>query len=167
MNRNVSLLMGLGAGVALMYVIDPSQGRRRRALMRDKMTRLVRQTGEGVDATMRDMGNRISGGINEVYQSVQPDEVSDAQLVERVRAAMGRVVSHPHAINVTAENGRVCLSGPILAHEVQQLLRAASGVRGVAGIDNQLEVHERAGNIPALQGGSEAGRDNRSTAWRS
>ena len=167
MNRNVSLLTGLGVGLALMYAIDPSQGRRRRALMRDKLTRLVRQTGEGVDATMRDMSNRISGGINEVYQSMQPDEASDAQLAERVRAAMGRVVSHPHAIDVTAENGRICLSGPILAHEVQPLLRAASGVRGAAGIDNRLDVHEHAGNIPALQGGSESGRDSGSTAWRS
>jgi len=167
MNRNVSLLMGLGVGFALMYVIDPSQGRRRRALMRDKLTRVARQAGEGVDATMRDMSNRISGGINEVYQSVQPDEASDTQLAERVRAAMGRVVSHPHAVDVTAENGRVCLSGPILAHEVQPLLRTASGVRGVAGIDNQLDVHEHAGNIPALQGGAESERDNRSTSWRS
>jgi osmotically-inducible protein OsmY len=135
--------------------------------MRDKLTRLLRQTGEGVDATMRDMSNRISGGINEVYQSVQPDEASDAQLAERVRATLGRVVSHPHAIDVTAENGRVCLSGPILAHEVQPLLRAASSVRGVAGIDNQLDIHEQAGNIPALQGTSESNRDNRSTTWRS
>lgn len=165
MNRNVSLLTGLGVGLALMYVIDPSQGRRRRALMRDKLTRLARQTGEGVDATLQDMSNRISGGINEVYQSVQPDEASDAQIAERVRAAMGRIVSHPHSIDVTAENGRVCLSGPILAAEVQPLLRAASAVRGVAGIDNRLDVHEHAGNIPGLQGGSAA--DNRSVAWRS
>ena len=30
--------------------------------------------------------------------------------------------------------------------------RNSNGRRGVKEIDNQLEVHERAGNVPALQG---------------
>ena len=166
MNRNVSLLTGFAVGLAIMYVVDPAGGRRRRALMRHKLRRAYRQTGEGVDTTIRDMSNRISGGISEIYQRTQPDEASDAQVAERVRAALGRAVSHPHAIDVTAENGRVRLSGPILAHEVQPLLRAAASVRGVAAIDNQLDVHEQAGNIPALQGDPESDSQNRRSAWQ-
>ena len=166
MNRHVSLLTGFAVGLAFMYVVDASEGQRRRALMRDKVRRAFRRTGEGVDTTIRDLSHRIGGGINEIYQSVLPDETSDAQVAERVRATLGRVVSHPHAIRVTADDGSVCLSGPILAHEVQPLLRAAASVRGVAAIDNQLEVHEQAGNIPALQGDPESDSQNRRSAWQ-
>jgi hypothetical protein len=67
---------------------------------------------------------------------------------------MGWVVSHPHAIEVTAENGRVILRGPILAHEVDDLLSMISSVRGVSGIDNQLEIHQQASAVPGLQGGT-------------
>ena len=44
------------------------------------------------------------------------------------------------------------LTGPILAREVGCLLECVSAVRGVTGVDNQLEVHERA-DVSALQGG--------------
>ncbi|PYS66769.1 MAG: hypothetical protein DMF73_20915 [Acidobacteria bacterium] len=46
----------------------------------------------------------------------------------------------------------ITLRGQILADELPKVLRAARFVHGVKGIDNQLEVHERAGNVPALQG---------------
>src|SRR5205823_10004365 len=74
-------------------------------------------------------------------------------LVERVRAKMGRVVSHPRAIRVTARGGRVTLMGPILAGEVAPLLACASRIHGVHELENRLEVHTDAGDHPALQGG--------------
>ena len=70
----------------------------------------------------------------------------------RVLSKPGRVVSHPRAIQVTTDQGRVTLSGLILADEVDELLSCVSSVRGVAIIENQLEVHERAGDVPGLQG---------------
>jgi uncharacterized membrane protein len=82
------------------------------------------------------------------------EHVSDEVLVQRVRARLGRVVSHPHAIAVTAEHGRVTLSGPIFMPEVDPLLKCVYTVRGVAGVENHLEAHEEAGNIAALQGGT-------------
>lgn len=42
--------------------------------------------------------------------------------------------------------------GPALAAEADELLRAVSSVRGVAGVDNQLEIHERAGGVSSLRG---------------
>ncbi len=42
MNRQLSLLGGIGLGAALMYMVDPDRGKRRRALVRDKL--LVRST---------------------------------------------------------------------------------------------------------------------------
>jgi len=72
---------------------------------------------------------------------------------ERVRAKLGRYSSHPGAIEVTAADGRVVLTGDILTHEVQPLVRAVRSLRGVQHVDNQLELHESAEHVSALQGG--------------
>ncbi|MGH7572321.1 MAG: SRPBCC family protein, partial [Gemmatimonadota bacterium] len=79
-------------------------------------------------------------------------QVADDVLAERVRSKMGRHVSHPGAIEVTARWGRVTLRGPILAHELEDLLSAVASVRGVRDIDDRLEVHRDPGDVPGLQG---------------
>src|SRR5690606_41858308 len=73
---------------------------------------------------------------------------------ERVRAQLGRLVSHPGAITVTAHAGDVTLSGQILAAEHQTLLSAVRAMAGVNRVDDRLQAHESPGNIPELQGGS-------------
>ena len=82
----------------------------------------------------------------------QSDDPSNEVLCDRVRAEMGRHVSHPGAIEVSAHDSTVILSGPILADEVDELLCAVQSVRGGACVEDHLEVHDRAGNISALQG---------------
>ena len=69
-----------------------------------------------------------------------------------MRSKVGRAVSHPHAIRVSVREGRVSLSGPVLAHEVDDLLSCVSAVRGVEEVENRLEVHQQAGTVPGLQG---------------
>jgi uncharacterized membrane protein len=78
---------------------------------------------------------------------------TDQQLTERVRAKLGRHVSHPGAVEVSANQGRVVLSGQVLTHEVPRLLSAIASVRGVEDVENRLEPHDRAENIASLQGG--------------
>jgi uncharacterized membrane protein len=82
--------------------------------------------------------------------------VSDEVLVGRVRAELGRFVSHSHAIEVTAEGGHVTLAGPILAEEVRPLLRCVRRVPGVRAVSDRLAVHEDASHVSALQGGQPA-----------
>jgi len=154
MNRGATLLAGgIGLGAALMYVLDPDRGRRRRALVRDQLVSAAHRAPDAVGATARDLSNRTRGLAAEVGSMLSSEEVSDEVLMARVRSKMGRVVSHPHAVEVTVERGCVTLSGPILAREVDDLLSCVSRVRGVAGVENQLEVHEEVGNVSALQGG--------------
>lgn len=155
MNREVTLLAGgIGLGAALMYILDPDRGRRRRALVRDQLVSAAHRAPDAFGATARDLSNRTRGLAAEVGSMFSgEEEVSDEVLAARVRSKMGRVVSHPHAIKVTVEQGRVTLSGPILADEVNDLLSCVSHVRGVADVENRLEAHEEAGNISALQGG--------------
>jgi hypothetical protein len=73
---------------------------------------------------------------------------TDDVLAARVRTRVGRLVSHPGAIDVTATSGRVTLSGPVFEAEVEQLVNGVREIAGVAAIDNHLEPHAEAGVQP-------------------
>ena len=45
-----ALLGGIGIGAALMYLLDPDRGRRRRALVRDKAVHFARVSGDRLGA---------------------------------------------------------------------------------------------------------------------
>jgi len=46
----------------------------------------------------------------------------------------------------------VALQGPVLAQEVESLRKRVASVRGVREVEDHLQVHEQAGDIPGLQG---------------
>jgi uncharacterized membrane protein len=149
-----SALTGLGLGVGLMYFLDPDRGRRRRALVRNKVAHTLHVSADAAGTTGRDVAHRAAGTAAKVRGALRRRPVDDVVLIERVRAQLGRVVSHPHAIDVKATDGRVTLSGPVLQAEVDQLLRAVERVDGVRDIVHTLEEHKESGNVPALQGGT-------------
>lgn len=154
MNRGLSVIGSFGLGVGVAYFFDPEMGNRRRAVARDKFVKKVNETADGLEAAIRDLQNRVMGWVSEVESRLQQEEASDETLAERVRSKIGRVISHPGALEVRVDNKRVVLTGPILAAEVGPLLATVALVRGVADVDNRLEVHETADNVPSLQGGS-------------
>ena len=51
MEQTLRLLGGIGLGAGLMYFLDPQQGRRRRALVRDQFTHLSREACDAADVT--------------------------------------------------------------------------------------------------------------------
>jgi hypothetical protein len=147
------IFLGGAVGVALMYFLDPNLGRRRRARTRDKVVHAARVVNEGAKVTARDTVHRVQGAWAEARKMFEQEEVTDDVLIGRVRADLGRVVSHPHAIEVAASGGHVTLIGPILSHEVRPLLRAIRRVAGVRGVSDQLTVYSEPGNVSSLQGG--------------
>jgi hypothetical protein len=147
-----ALLGGAGLGAFLMFILDPDRGGRRRALVRDKVVRGSRMARDGADATFRDIRHRAAGMVHEARGRMQPDEVDDETLIERVRARLGRVCSHPRAIDVMATDGDVTLSGPILGYEVENVLVTVGSVRGVRTVTNELEAHDTSAGVPSLQG---------------
>ncbi|HEX2140081.1 MAG TPA: SRPBCC family protein [Woeseiaceae bacterium] len=152
MNNGLKLLFSTGLGAALMYYFDPARGRYRRALVRDQLVHAGHTASHGTSVVGRDTRNRAFGlgaRLRSLLNTGQPD---DAVLVERVRACLGRVVSHPHSIQVAASDGVVTLSGPILQDEVPLLIDCTLGVAGVRDLRNELDVHAEAGSLPALQG---------------
>lgn len=147
-----SLLVGAGAGAGLMYLLDPDLGTRRRARMRDRLMRARHLTGDAMDATSRDVRNRARGVVAELRSRLLPGDVSDDVLQERVRARLGQAVRYPRSIETTVDNGCVTLRGPVLADDVTRLVRRIGQVPGVREVDNRLDVHAEAGNVPGLRG---------------
>ena len=153
MNKIVKVMTAAGVGAGLMYLFDPDRGKRRRALLRDKVEHATRIGADAAGKTGRDVRNHLLGALAEFESLFRSAEATDRVLEARVRSKMGRVVSHPHAIEVKVSDGLVMLCGPILADELHPLLDAVIANDGVKNIDNRLEVHESAGDVPALQGG--------------
>jgi hypothetical protein len=132
------------AGAAAMFILDPSAGRRRRALARDKAYSAVHRTSEAVgDAVsrstryVRDVGQ---GKMAEAKSAFRHEDVSDEKLEARVRSEMGRVVTHPHHVEVRASNGSVTLGGTVLASEFDALMKCVYGVDGVREVINRVEA---------------------------
>jgi len=147
-----SLLSGIAIGAVAASILDSGRGARRRGLLRGKAVRASRVTGDIFETTMRDLTNRTRGYAAETRGWIEERAVDDARLLERIRARLGRVSSHPRAIEVEVQGGQVTLRGPILSAEVQDLLSAAAGARGVRSVINELEPHDSPDGVPALQG---------------
>jgi len=145
-------LKGFGLGLGTMYLLDPQQGRRRRAVARDSIIRMFHDLSDEVERGIRDAGHRLSGMAAEARAMLGGEEISEPQLAERVRAKLGRYTSHPSAVEVSVQGNQVALSGPILAHEMDELLGAVSAIRGVREVVNRLTPHKTAENVPGLQG---------------
>ncbi len=155
MSRPTDIIAGLLLGAGMMYLLDPDRGRRRRALLRDQIVsgmHRVEDLGEDLAATSRHVQNRAHGVAAEARSRFSVEDVDDSVLEARVRSAIGRAISNPGAVEVRAEYGRVTLSGPVLAEEVDELLATVRSVRGVTEVENRLDVHDQPGDIPGLQG---------------
>lgn len=154
-------LTGAALGAAAMYLADPDRGRRRRAVAADKMRSLAGKAGDAFDVASRDMGNRIQGLRAQASRTLarrgaqSPD---DETLVARVRKEIGRAVSHPRAVKVDAQQGRVTLYGHVLEQEKRPLLDCVHTVSGLTELQDHLEVHQSAAGIPSLQGEGKARR---------
>ncbi len=155
LRQGLLTLGGVGIGAGLMYILDPDRGRRRRALVRDKIARGVNETGRAIGSVgtvSRDLGNRARGILAHARPRVKPEEVSNNTLESRVRSQLGHVVSHPGEIFVAADEGHVTLTGSIPSEEVDQLISRISSVPGVLKLSNLLRIRKPAGDFSGIQG---------------
>jgi len=139
-STTVSALAALAAGVGLMYLMDPQDGNRRRAVLRDKSNRLVRETGDFFRKTGRHLANKSRGMQHQAAGMVsRGEEPTDRQLAERIRASVGHYGLRAN-YDVLADRGRVTLIGQCSPDDVNRLLGAVHAVPGVMSIVNQLDV---------------------------
>ncbi|TFZ04327.1 BON domain-containing protein [Ramlibacter rhizophilus] len=166
MNKLISAATAFAAGLVAMYLLDAQSGRRRRAVLRDKTVSSARMALHRGQQQAQHLANQARGfaATRRLDRVSHRPPQSDQQLHERIRATLGRHVSHPHAVHVEVEHGEVTLTGDVLRHEIVPLLDALSGMAGIARLDNRLQEHAEAGRIPSLQGGGRRGEPERDTS---
>ncbi len=158
----MNLLGGVALGALAMYVADPSQGRRRRALLQDKVSSATHRTSNLVNQTMRDAKHRLAGLQAEAMRAISSRDVKplDNHVLEaRVRSRLGRAMPGLRGIDVRADEGVVTLSGHIEDEAAQRLLDTVAAIPGVESVRHDLQLAEaRSGLLSGLLAG-------RSTLW--
>lgn len=142
-----------GAGAALMFFLDPDQGNRRRTFVWNKVFHLGKHSRESSGKAPRDLGNRTEGVSSEAKAPMMEwSETDDDFLAERVRSRVGRFVSYPQTIEVSARNGVVTLKGDILRSEARRAMAEAHTVRDVVEVRNDMKTHSDESDIPGFAG---------------
>jgi uncharacterized membrane protein len=97
--------------------------------------------------------NRSSGAFAAIRSLLTSEDADDATIEQRIRTRLGRLVSHPGAIEVAVVEGEATLLGSVLESELDDLLTGVTRVKGVTRVWNQLEVYPSPTGVPELQGG--------------
>lgn len=151
-------LAGVGLGIAAAYLLDPDGGARRRSLIGDKFTSATYRIPRVAQSKAQDVSNRARGIWARAMRLFSTDIPSDQVVEARVRTNLGRVVSSPQAITVTARDGCITLDGVALALEVPALVKAVMDVPGVKTVDCQLTERNSLDGMESLTAGKYRGQ---------
>lgn len=138
-------LMAAGAGLA--WTVDP----RRRSALAQRAGRALHEAEGFLESGARDLGHRAVGAAYEARARLRSERTDDEVLAERVRARLGHLTSHAHAVRVSARAGEIELAGPVFRAERAGILSGVRAVRGVRRVRDRLEAHETA-DVRALEG---------------
>jgi len=124
----------LAAGVALEFFLDPRSGKRRRHLVRDRMTAAFRRRARRVERHAHYEAGKVVGLAHAVtHRGQTPPELDDVSLVRKVESELGRDRTIPKGpISINADRGIVVLRGEL--EDAQQIQRIEHEVRKVAGV---------------------------------
>ncbi len=138
------VLRYVGLGALITYFFDPENGRRRRALARDRIPALFRRGSERLERTGRGVAAEAYGVKQKVkhvkeQEKPQPDDVT---LARKVETEIFRDADVPKGqINVNAENGVVVLRGEVEGAElIKDLEKRTKKVQGVKEVENLLHT---------------------------
>jgi hypothetical protein len=147
-DRAVNLFGGIAFGLGMMYLLDPQQGRRRRAHVRDKFIHAGHLAQREFIKQGRNAWNHVYGSAAELSSSIRDRRVDDEILIDRVRAQIGHVVSHPGSLELTAMDGCVIITGPVLLGEREKIEKRLNHTRGVRAFEVHVREESSAGSLP-------------------
>jgi osmotically-inducible protein OsmY len=139
--RFKALFGALGAG--LMYFFDPQQGRRRRAVARDRTAGFFRHTAKRSERVSRAVSAEAYGITQKVkHLREEEKELDDVTLTRKVETEIFRAADAPKGdVDVNVVNGIVYLRGELKRPEtIRDLEEKARKVSGVKGVENLLHT---------------------------
>jgi uncharacterized membrane protein len=147
--------VGLATGAALVYFADGAQGKRRRAMLMDKLAGLRgtgHQLARAASVTGRDLFNRTKGLWAEFRRKFRSGAAPDHVLIDRVRARLGRHSTTMRWITVDADDlGNVELSGHCLESEHADIVKTVESINGVSAVCDALDVHATRAEFPSAE----------------
>jgi gas vesicle protein len=147
------LLVGAVIGAFLMFILDPRAGRRRRALIRDKVAHFANEAQETATNTIPKKADYLSGLVGGGFHRVRermtgheepiPDE--SEYITDRVMSVVFRDPKLPKGqVNVNTADRVVYLRGNVedenIVREIVERTRTVPGVRDVVNLINRPDV---------------------------
>ena len=138
-------MLGLvGLGAAPTYFFDPQAGRRRRAMLRDRVAGMSRRRARQAEQLAGAAAAQAQGVAQQVrHREEEPkDQPDDVTLTRKVESEIFRDPEIPKGqINVNAENGKIVLRGEVGQPElIRDLEERARSVQGVEDVENLLHL---------------------------
>lgn len=180
--RALVISAAVGAGAAIL--LDPQGGRRRRALVRDKVRRYSYAGARAIARVPRLVAGPARGVVHAVAHAApwhrMPAAPDEHEFVKhRVETALGREPGLPTgAINIDAADGVVRVRGSVPdEHTARRIVERAAGVEGVRAVVTLMHLPdgrlagEDAGDLDAIYGPPRAAihaaevRHQLMTAW--
>jgi osmotically-inducible protein OsmY len=145
-------LLGAVVGAGAMFLLDPHQGRRRRALVRDKAVRVANTAdtliSEEIQKRVDYFGGFAEGARHRVFEAIQGTEhpaENDQVLIDRVMSTVFRDPDMPKgSVNVDAASGVIYLRGYVddssVVSDLERRVRHVDGVRDVINLINRPDA---------------------------
>jgi hyperosmotically inducible periplasmic protein len=137
-----STLFGAAAGAAAAYLLDPDQGRGRRARLADQAEAMLRRTSAAAAGRARHAVSAAVGTVLEARSRLMPAPADDTTLRDRIRSeALGHSAVPAGRINLDVVDGRATLRGELDDPGViEDVVRRVRAVPGVVGVENLLHT---------------------------
>ena len=129
--------LGLAAGAFAIYLLDPDLGRRRRALLRDRLAATARRASRRAERLGRYAASTTAATPAKVAHAAREAQTpSDVALADRVESELFRDPHIPKGdLNIDAVGGVVMVRGqierPETIDEIEERVRRIPGVKDV------------------------------------
>jgi uncharacterized membrane protein len=144
-NELAKWLGGIAVGAIAMYLSDPAQGKRRRAMTKEKIRTFTNKTSDVLSTAVHEATTRWSDlqiQANRIIGDGSQSKPLDNHVLEaRVRSKLGRAMMNSHFIDVKADQGYVTLKGSVPAEDKQDVVRLVQAIPGVRDVRDRLDVH--------------------------
>jgi hypothetical protein len=138
------LFLVAASAAAITYLFDPRQGRRRRALLRDRTAALARRAGRKASGRARWISSFARGLLERAAAAARDERppADDVTLARKVETIVFRPPEVPKGrINVDAVDGVVTLRGVVdRPEQIRELERETAAIPGVVEVQNLLSL---------------------------
>lgn len=135
--------LGLAAGAAAFFFLDPDQGRRRRRIVADRVGALTRRSSGRVERLTSYAASTLSATRDRVASFANDDEpVDDITLTDRVESQVFRDRDLPKGeLNIDTVGGVVMIRGQVDEPEVMhEIIARTWRVEGVKDVRNLMHL---------------------------